>query len=260
MSTDPEIVITEEESQPEPKPEPTKLERFKQALAQYPDKETAKTHILEIANRLGCAKSLGYKALKQIDQFKPQGQIEAREATVKIHDQAEIPLEADQEEQAPPQEVTEEATEETSTQPPAASTLPLTPDQLSKTMKIGMDKIAKLLEYPDMALSKEEADILGNAWQPVIQMYAPQLIANPLFWASITTVMIFAPRIGGYWKDRQKKKAEKPLPEQKQQTSTPKTETSKPAEPTQPTEAAAPLEKPTTDIVKPTSAPFLKKL
>lgn len=101
-----EDIVIQEESVPEAK---TKLQQFIDRLAQYPDKETAKTHIVEIAKDLDCAKSLGYKALKRVEKFMPAG-MEAREPTVKIPAprEGEIVIE---EEAAPAETVTAEGKE-----------------------------------------------------------------------------------------------------------------------------------------------------
>jgi hypothetical protein len=96
-----EEIITEQTPEPEaPKKEPTKLDLFIQRLSEYPDKDTAKTHIKEIAKDLQCAPSLGYKAIKKVEQFKPQ-QAEAVEPTLKIHETKPEPIEeAELEEEA----------------------------------------------------------------------------------------------------------------------------------------------------------------
>jgi len=119
MQEEPDIEIIEDEKEPEqttlaPTPEPeakTKLQQFIDRLSAYPDKETAKIHIIDIAKDLDCAKSLGYKALKRVEKFKPVG-IEAREPTAKIATPDEIVVE----EEPAPETVTAKG-EETIEQP-----------------------------------------------------------------------------------------------------------------------------------------------
>jgi len=94
-----EDVITLPEQPPEPTPEKTKTQQFKEALEQYTDRETAKTHIKEIADKLQCRKSLGYKAIRDIVFKNEQGQPPpAQEPTARIPEQppeqfAETPTE-----------------------------------------------------------------------------------------------------------------------------------------------------------------------
>lgn len=84
----------------EDKPQKTKTEMFQEELSQYPDKETAKSHIAELAEKLDCSKGLGYKAIKRIDfgEVKREQELRAKEATIKIAEGKEEPLEEEPEE------------------------------------------------------------------------------------------------------------------------------------------------------------------
>jgi len=96
---------------PEPTPEPeqkTKTQLFKEALEQYTDRETAKTHIKEIADKLQCRKSLGYKVLKDIVFKNEQGQPPpAQEPTARIPEQPPEPFPETPTEQPAEAQVTE---------------------------------------------------------------------------------------------------------------------------------------------------------
>lgn len=216
--------ITQAETPP-PK-ERTKLEQFEERLRQYPTRDEAKTHILEISRDLGCVKSMGYKALKKIEFRGETHPLETSEPSVKIkpppEGEAFKPDETEGE-----TEISEEIPPSQGTQPPTGketpSPIPVTAEQLSWTLKIAFQKLADLTKYPDFALKSDEADQLGKVWFPVMQMYMPTMLDNPLVWAGITTTVVFAPRLIGYWQHRQKTKKDKPVepppqkpPEEKQ--------------------------------------------
>jgi len=77
-----------------PKKKKTKLQQFIEELSKYPDKETAKQAIPDIAEKLNCSKALGYKALRKVSKFIGETPIEkAVEPTVKIPKAPEIPIE-----------------------------------------------------------------------------------------------------------------------------------------------------------------------
>ena len=264
---DDEQIIIEPDETPEPaKKEPSKVDQFVEKLRAYATEEEAKTHIAEISQELGCAKSLGYKAIKNIKKAggftgQPTPKFEAKEPTARIETPPEQPLETDQE------TVTETETElggepEGIGQVAATpSELPLTPQALSETLGIFFDKIGGLTGYPEFALSKKEADALGKAWLPVLQMYLPQMMTNPLVWAGVCTTLVFLPKITGYVLFRRKtkpvidvKKVENkpaPTPETPPTESLP--EEKPPLETTIVTEEPAVKEKPKT-------AAFLEKL
>ena len=113
------IIVDNEKPTPEPQKPKSLTEQFIEALLPYGDPETAKSHIPAIAEKLGCAKSLGYKALKKIKKRKlwvsgkPQT-IEPEEPTVKIREVEPEPIETTEPE--PPEEeeleIEEEALEE----------------------------------------------------------------------------------------------------------------------------------------------------
>jgi hypothetical protein len=189
-----EEMVTIEEQAPEPQKEPTKLDRFIQELSKYPDKETAKTHIQEIADKLQCAKSLGYKALKKITfQGQPSTEHEAKEATARIEQQEPEPITQEQQE-----EQGEETTPaEEIGQPAAPPQVPITAKAITTSIELAFKKAAKLLDYPDLALTHEEAQSLTDCWTPVLEHYAPQLSNNPMMWAALGTAIILAPRIIG---------------------------------------------------------------
>lgn len=201
-----EEVFTEQQSTP-PQKEPTKLDLFIQELSQYSDKETAKTHITDIAKKLGCAKSLGYKAIKKVEQFKPQ-QAEAVEATLKIKETKPELLE-EQEEIIEPEA---EATIEEPTAPPEATVGFRTKD-LAWMFDKGFSGLAKLTGYGDFALEKADSDKLSEIWTPILNEYLPDWLPYaPIAIAAITTTAIVVPKVKGYWDYREKKKQEKPVP------------------------------------------------
>jgi len=188
-----EEMVTIEEPTPEPVKEPTKLDQFVEELRKYPDKDTAKTHIQEIATKLGCAKSLGYKALKKIKfSGEPKTtQHQEKEPTARIEQQEAEPLtEEQQAEQG--EEITPEETEQ-----PAEAKVPITARALTTSIELAFKKAAKLMDYPDLALTHEEAQSLADCWTPVFEYYAPQLSNNPMMWAAIGTAIILAPRVIG---------------------------------------------------------------
>jgi len=192
MSDEKEEMITIEEPTPEPVKEPTKLDRFIEELRKYPDKDIAKTHIQEIATKLECAKSLGYKAIKKIEwSGEPRQAQQEKEPTAKIEPQEAEPLTEEQqaeqgEEITPPEE-----------EQPAAAKVPITARALTTSLEMAFKKAAKLLDYPDLALTHEEAQSLTDCWTPVFEYYAPQLSQNPMMWAAIGTAIILAPRVIG---------------------------------------------------------------
>jgi hypothetical protein len=243
-----EIVELPEATLPEqPK---TKLQLFIERLSQYPNEEEAKRHIAEIAQELGCAKSLGYKALRKVERFQPKG-LEAKEPTVKIPSVEPEELEEIEEEE----EITPapEIAPTPAPSPPIPSALPLTPDKLSWSMKLIFEKIGNALDYPDFALTQDEADKLAEAWLPVLNKYVPEAMQDPTTWCAITTVIIVAPRVIGYWKQRKQRKEipkEEPKEQPKEQ---PKPETT--------TETEKPKEEPTPTTPEPPKKPaFLEKL
>jgi transposase-like protein len=260
-----EIIETDEEpllETPEPK-EKTRLEQFVEKLRVYSTQEEAKTHIQEIATEIGCAKSLGYKAIKKILKEggfsgQPAPRTEAKEPTAKVEDVQPEPLEETQETEF--EETAETAAEpEGIAQPAAAAMELLDPKRLKRTLDIVFNKIAKMTKYPDFALEENESTALAETWQPVLVQYAPSLITNPLAWAGITTLVVFAPKILGYIAERQKKKEDKPLPEPKKQEPPPETPKEPPKEETPP-----PLENDgivnATKKEKPQTAAFMKSL
>jgi transposase-like protein len=262
---DDEQIIIEPDETPEPaKKEPSKVDQFIEKLRAYATEEEAKTHIAEIAQELGCAKSLGYKAIKKILKEggfsgQPAPKTEAKEPTAKVEDVKPEPLEETQETEF--EETAETAAEPEGIAQPAAAMQLLTPEKLGSTLDILFNKLAKLTKYPDFALEPKERDALAETWQPVLVMYAPQILTNPLAWAGIVTVIVFAPKIVGYAVERGKKKEDKPLPEPKKQEPPAETPKEPPKEETTP-----PLEQnegviiTETRIEKPATAGFMKKL
>jgi len=228
-----------------PKKEPTKLEQFIERLSQYSDKDTAKTHIKEIAKELQCAPSLGYKAIKKVEQFKPQ-QAEAVEPTVKIKETKPEPLEQQEEiiEEAEP-----EATIEEPTAPPEAAGF--RQKDVTWMFDKGFSGLAKLTGYTDFALEKQDSEKLGEIWTPILNQYLPDWMPYaPIIIAGITTTAIVAPKIKGYWDYRKKTKekiVEKP-PEKPKQESLSEAPKETPKQ-----EPAVPPEKPKT-------AGFMQKL
>jgi transposase-like protein len=266
MSEEEPLIITEETPPEAQKKEPTKVEQFAQKLRAYSTEEEAKAHITEIAQELGCAKSLGYKALKHIKreggfsgEQTQNRTIESKEPTARIEQAAEIPLEETQAQETAETVEEEVTTEETALEKP----LPLEAEALQETIEIFFQKVAGLIDYPDFALTPKEAKSLSKAWLPVLHLYLPQLMTNPLVWAGIVTAFVFLPRVFGYFKLKSKKKKEKPVepPNEKTKAQEPQ-KTEPPTEPQKETET--PLESPVTGEVaadkKPKTAGFMKDL
>jgi len=213
-----EEILTEALPHVEPEPKPkTKLDQFIERLSEYPNKDTAKTHIKEIAKDLQCAPSLGYKAIKKVEQFKPQ-RAEAVEPTVKIKETKPETLEAEEEiisEEA-------EATIEEPTAPPQAP-VGFREKDLTWMFDKGFSGLAKLTGYGDFALEKQDSEKLGEIWTPILNEYLPDWMPYaPIAIAAITTVAIVAPKVKGYWDYRKKTEKgkiveEKPKEEPKQE-------------------------------------------
>jgi hypothetical protein len=203
--------------EPEEKPK-TKLEQFIEELSKYPDAETAKQHIAEIAEKLKCAKSLGYKALKRIETFQPQ-QPQAIEPTVKIPEAKpeEIPEEIIAEEAVEEAQPTQEAPQPEAIPAPQIG-VGFKPEDVTWMFDKGFKTIADLTGYGSFALNKDEAQKLGEMWTPIINANLPQLLPHaPIISATITTLIIIAPRVKGYWTFRRQKQQEKPIEQPKQE-------------------------------------------
>jgi len=226
-----------------PKKEPTKLDQFIERLSQYSDKETAKTHIKEIAKDLQCAPSLGYKAIKKVEQFKPQGK-EAVEPTVKIKETKPEPLEQQEEIIEEPEA---EATIEEPTAPPEEQK-GFREKDLTWMFDKGFSGLAKLTGYGDFALEKADSEKLSEIWTPILNEYLPDWLPYaPIAIAAITTVAIVVPKVKGYWDYRKKKeKVVEKSPEKPKQEPPPEQKESQKEEPMPPP--------------KPTKAGFLDKL
>jgi hypothetical protein len=239
-----EDIIEEPQEPKAEKPEKTKLQQFIERLSQYPNKETAKTHILEISQDLKCAKSLGYKALNKIDQFKPS-KTEAVEPTAKIPETKPEPLETE-----PTEEITEAEPEATIEEPTAPTeAVGFREKDLQWMFDKGFGGLAKLTGYGDFALEKEDSQKLGEIWTPILNEYLPDWIPYaPIAIAAITTVAIVAPKVKGYWDFRKKKTEDKPVENPPQQ---PKQEPP-PKEP--------PKQEPAVPPEKPSTAGFMKNL
>jgi hypothetical protein len=252
MSVPDDIIREPEIEEPKEKPEKTKLQQFIERLSQYSDKETAKTHILEISQDLKCAKSLGYKALNKIDQFKPS-KTEAVEPTAKI---GETKPELLEEEESPPSEGVGEAEQEATLEEPSTpeTATGFREQDLTWMFDKGFSGLAKLTGYGDFALEKADSQKLGEIWTPILNQYLPAWMPYaPIAIAAITTIAIVVPKVKGYW-DYRKKTKEKTVekPPEKPQEETKKEETKEETKP--------PLEPNTNAQDRPTTAPFLKKL
>jgi hypothetical protein len=204
-------------SNKETKPQKTKIEQIKDELSLYPDLQSAKKAIPNLAKKYGVTRTLVYKALKQISFPEP---IKAEEPTVKIPEVKpeplpEIPVEAVElkPEELKPEEVkVEEAKKE----------MPITSDKLSWMFKLLFEKIGNALNYPDFALTQNEADKLAEAWLPVLNQHLPQALQDPTTWCALTTIIILAPRILGYISFKRKtKQASKEVKVEETKTETP---------------------------------------
>jgi len=207
-------------SEPTPQEQPkTKLQIFIERLSQYPNEEEAKRHIAEIAQELGCAKSLGYKALHKVEKFQPQG-LEAKEPTVKIPEAKteEIPPEEEQEIILEEEEI---PTAETAAPAPAPTPqigVGFKPEDVTWMFDKGFKTIADITGYGAFALNKDEATRLGEMWTPIINANLPQILPHaPIISATITTLIIVAPRVKGYWTFRRQRQQEKPVEQPKQE-------------------------------------------
>jgi hypothetical protein len=249
MTEDEDVLTTEQE----PQKEPTKLDQFIEQLSKYPDVETAKTHLSEIAEKLHCARSLGYKALKKIQQFQPRESIEtqAKEATIKITQPPEQPLE-DQGEQEP---LSEELPPEPETAKPAAA-VGFKDTDMTWMFDKGFKMLADVSGYADFKLDPDDSKRLGEMWTPIINEYLPDILPYaPIAVASIMTIVIVVPKVKGWWTYREEKK-KKPKPKEP-----PKEEPKPEPKPEPPkTETPPPLDKEVPAPERPMDAPFLKKL
>lgn len=244
--------------EPEKPAKKTKLQIFIEELSKYPDKESAKLAIPEIAEKLGCSKALGYKALTKVSKFIGETPIEqAKEPTVKIPKAPEIEITETEigAEGVAPTPTPEIPQAETIPSAPSIPTFPMTADKLETTFDILFSKLADLTHYPDFKLEKRESQALAEAWLPVLQQYAPQMIANPTVWASFTTIIIIAPRIIGYWQTRRKteKIIETPKPQ-------PQPETKPPMEKNERESERESTEAKPTELPKPEQVGFYKEL
>jgi hypothetical protein len=84
--------------------------------------------------------------------------------------------------------------------------MPITSDKLSWMFKLLFEKIGNALNYPDFALTQNEADKLAEAWLPVLNQHLPQALQDPTTWCALTTIIILAPRILGYISFKRKTK------------------------------------------------------
>ena len=69
------------------------LAQFVEAIETYPTAAAAKKDFQKIADRLGCSKQLGYKALRKVTKFADKSKTEYREAAVKMRPSEEIQFE-----------------------------------------------------------------------------------------------------------------------------------------------------------------------
>jgi hypothetical protein len=141
--------------------------------------------------------------------------------------------------------------------------VPITARALTTSIELAFKKAAKLLDYPDLALTHEEAQSLSDCWTPVLEYYAPQLSNNPMMWAAIGTAIILAPRVIGLIVEKLGKRKQEREKIIDIKPSKPPEEV-KPPEPTPAPET--PLETPTLtentqkEREKPKTAPFMNKL
>lgn len=157
---------------------------FADALAQYPTLEEAKKHRVEIAEKLGCADSLMYKAIKKLDKFKGKAEKKSRTATIKISDvkpEAIEPIEEPEEpetisdlstDEAPPTLNVQKPTfiTEQPTQPTLAASKPtvqpVAPDEvklaaMSRVIVQGSKRLAAWKKFAGFEIPQDEADLLA---------------------------------------------------------------------------------------------------
>lgn len=269
-----EIIIIDDQNAPAETPkEKTKTEIFKERLSQYASREEAKAHILEIAQELGCVKSIGYKALKQIDTFKSKDQAEGVEPTLKIGE-AKIDQLEEVETREPPIETlttTQETGERGAGVPSLTPPLTTTPAQtgfdiegLQWLFGRGFKMIAEVTGYAGFELPDKDSKKLAEVWCPIVNQYLPDIMPySPLIIAGVSTVVIVVPRVKGYLAYRKEKAAMLPTPKpEPPKTTLPEASDHKPeiATPTPPpTEPPTPLEPPPANE-RPKNAPWLEKL
>lgn len=244
-----EEILTEEK---EPQKERTKLDQFIEELSKYPDIETAKTHLSEIAEKLHCARSLGYKALKKIQQFKPRESIEttSKEATIRIAQPPEQPLEEQQEEP-----ISEELPPEPETAPKPAA-VGFKDEEMTWMFDKGFKMLADVSGYEDFKLAPDDSKRLGEIWTPILNQYLPDILPYaPIAVAAIMTIVVVVPKVKGWWNYREEKK-KKPKPKEP-----PKEEPKEEPKPEPPkTEPPPPLAKDIPATERPKDAPFMHKL
>jgi len=214
----------------EPQAQKTKLQLFIEELSKYPDYESAKQAIPQIAEKLGVTRALGYKALRKVEKFQTPIQ-QAREPTVAIPQAQEIPIVEPQPTifKAEIQPIPTTPTPPPTTKPPTG----FKENDIAWMFEKAFDAIAMATGFEPFKLSQEEAERLGAMWTPIINENLPTLMPHAgLITASITTLIIIAPRIKAY-RDYRKKQQEKiveateqpaPQPEQKPEPQPEKTE------------------------------------
>lgn len=222
----------------------TKSERFIEEIEKYDTIEEARTHYKEIAKKLECSPSLGYKVEDRIEKFLRAPETPTpEEPTVKIEEPEPIEIEEPEEpeptepleeveEPEEPEEEEEEGelvAEEVAPEERPPIEIPeggFTVDKMQWTFEWGFNKIADITGYEGWRLAREESQQLADCWTPIFNTYMPQLIPHaPLIMAVITTAIIVVPRAFSYREHRAKISKEKPIEKAPEPTETPKPET-----------------------------------
>jgi hypothetical protein len=251
-----ELEIIDDEPEPQPKKEQQKTatEQFTEELMKFSDYEQAKAAIADIATKIGCAKSLGYKVIKRL---KRQGQfgkahmprMEAKEPTAKIAEIEPEPIETTTPtaENEPEIDFTDNETL-TETQPTQQPETLLKEKDVEWLIQRGSEGLAKLTEYSDFTFETKDSHRLAEMWTPIVNKYMPQWAPHiPEVIAAVTTAVIIVPKVQGYRKFRAERK-QKQIIEHHEPAPTPKPE---PKETPKEPEPEKPPEKPkTSNILK----------
>jgi hypothetical protein len=227
------------EPEPEqPQPEKTKLDQFKELLAQYPTAEEAKTHIKEIAKKLDCAPSLGYKAVKRIEKFGAPKH-KPKEPTVKIPEAKPEAIPEPEEEEVEEIEVEEEAPAERPAELPPTSTMEKLMPIFERAVGRLFNQTIELVSGSKEMLSEQEAKDTATLLPILLyRMTKTQLNEDQFIDATCIThfgaivVRVIKTKVNEWRAKKEKEKIVQPPP-----TPTPEPEPPKPEQPAEPTEA-----------------------
>lgn len=200
--------------------EKTKTEIIEEILRNRKEKPSP-SEIKEIANQQNCSKALVYKVIHKLEDEGfygeiPTEEIKAKEPILKIEEPEEIPIEEEQPEipkeflqpSETPQIPIEEKPPETTT--PYPQPIGMKTEDLQWMFKWSFEKIADFTEWEGWRLKDEESQKLAEAWTPIINQNMGEFAKyTPYISATLTTIIVLAPRILGYRKYTKEKEEKK---------------------------------------------------